>query len=188
MENLAIRRYAVALFELAKEKGQPEVYNQAAKDILEILKENKEFLAILNHVSISTQEKIETMKAVFAGKIPEDFLGVFELLFKRGRQKDLTKVLSRFEQLYKEHMGIVVATIYSPVELPLEKQEEIAQMLGKRLGKTIEFDKVIDKSLLGGFRVEVCGFTYDASLKEQLSQLKKELLSSARHKALPELD
>ena len=46
------KSYAVALFELANEAKQLEIYQEEAKAISNILKDNKEFIELLNNPPI----------------------------------------------------------------------------------------------------------------------------------------
>ncbi|MCL2575168.1 MAG: ATP synthase F1 subunit delta [Defluviitaleaceae bacterium] len=177
MEQIAVLRYAKALFEIAVEKNAVDEYNIAARGILEIINTDEEFAAVINHRSIAADEKMATMTAIFKGKIPEDFLGIFALLFKRGRQSELIGVLERFEVLYKEHKRIAIAKITSAVELPPHKLAEISAQLTQKTGKTIEFEKIVDPTLIAGFKVEVDGHIFDATTKYQIAQLTKQLMA-----------
>ena len=175
MERLAVLRYAQALFEIAVEKSQVKEFNQACLDVNDAIMSDKELLAVVNHLSIPALEKMDTMRAIFEGKIPEDFIGIFDLVFRRRRQGELLGIMLRFNELYKEYIKVAVAKLYSPAELAPDKLKEISEKLGKKLDKTIEFESHIDPSLIAGFRVEVDGHVFDSSLKNQLTALKKQL-------------
>jgi F-type H+-transporting ATPase subunit delta len=177
MERIAVLRYAQALFELAVAQNQVAEFNQAANDIYDVLKSDKELLAVVNHLSITAQEKMVTMRAIFEGKVPEDFMGLFDLMLRRRRQRELLGVLKRFNKLYEEYIKVARATLYSPGELSQSKLDEIAAVLGAKLDKTVEFEVVIDPALIAGFKVEVDGHVFDSSFKNQINMLKRELLS-----------
>ena len=176
MERLAVLRYAQALFEIAVEKKQVKEFNQACSDIFAALNSDKDLLAVVNHLSIPAAEKMATMKAIFEGKVPDDFIGIFDLVFRRRRQGELLGILERFGQLYKEYIKVATAKLYSPAPLPQDKLNEIAKVLGKKLDKTIEFELHTEAELIAGFRVEVDGHVFDSSMKNQVAALKKQLL------------
>ena len=188
MERIAVLRYTKALFNLALEQNKVDEFNQAAIDILAVINSDDEFLAVINHLSIPAEQKMTTMKAIFGGKVPEDFMGLFDLLFRRGRQGELVGILEQFGKLYKEHKRIALAKLCSATELPQSKLDEIALTLGKKLDKTIEFELLVDPALIAGFRVEVDGYVFDSSIKNQVEQLKKQLITGGRHSALPVAD
>ena len=177
MEMLAVLRYAQAIFDLAVEKNQVDEFNQACKDVHTVILSDSQLLAMVNHLSIPAHEKMETMNAIFSGKVPQDFIGMLDLVFKRGRQGELLGILERFEELYKEHNNVVDAEIFAAAEIPSPKLTEIVEMLGKKLGKTVNHTMHIDPALIAGFRVVVGGYVFDSSLKNQLSLMKKKLES-----------
>jgi len=176
MERIAVFRYAKALFEIAVEKNAAQTYNQTAADVLKVLEQDKIVMDMINHPAIPLEEKMKALNTAFSGKVPEDFLGLFELLLRRGRKGEIIGVLRHFDVLYKEYSRLAVAKIYSTEELPANKIAEIKEVLSRKLNKIIEMRTIIDKSLIGGFRVEVDGFVFDASLKHQMERMKKELL------------
>ena len=178
MEKLAVLRYTKALFDLAVEKNAVQQYNQAAASILNLLESDKDVVGIINHPSIPLDKKMDALTIALAGTVPADFMGIFALMLRRGRKDDILGVLRHFDVLYKEYSRLAVAKLYSSEELPQEKVNEITQILSKKLDKTIEVEKVIDKSLIAGFRVEVDGFVFDASIKNQMNLMKKQLLGS----------
>lgn len=184
MERIAVLRYSKALFEIAVESNLVEEYNKAAKDMLTVLTSEKELTAVMNNPSIPVTERMGVVKTVFSGKVPEAFMGILDLLFKRGRQKQLPDMLRHFEQLYKEYKRVADAKLYSATQLSPQKLSEISGILSKKLDKIINLELVVDPSLLAGFRVEVDGFVFDSSIKNQLAGLKKQLLGAERYSAL----
>jgi F-type H+-transporting ATPase subunit delta len=93
-------------------------------------------------------------------------------------------MLRHFEQLYKEYKRVADAKLYSATQLSPQKLSEISGILSKKLDKIINLELVVDPSLLAGFRVEVDGFVFDSSIKNQLAGLKKQLLGAERYSAL----
>ncbi|MCL2573258.1 MAG: ATP synthase F1 subunit delta [Defluviitaleaceae bacterium] len=178
MEKLAILRYSKAIFALAVEKNAVEEYNNAAKGILAVIENDKDVLGIINHPGIALEQKVNALNTAFSGKVPDDFIGLFALLLRRGRKDEILGVLRHFDKLYMDYARKTIAKLYSSTELPHEKVAEITVMLSQKLGKTVEIERVVDDTLIAGFRVEVDGYVYDASVKHQVDTLKKKLLGS----------
>jgi F-type H+-transporting ATPase subunit delta len=185
MERIVVLRYAKALFDIALEKQQVDEYNNTCKEILAILEGDEELFAVINHLSISADDKMTAMKGIFSGRVDDDFIGIFSLIFRRGRQGELVGILEHFGKLYKDFKRIATAKLMSAAPLSQEKINEIGAMLAKKLDKTIEFEIMVDPALIAGFRVEADGYVFDASMKSQLSQMKKQLLQAGRHSVLP---
>jgi len=178
MDKLAVLRYAKALFEIAAERNAVAEYNMAAKDMLEVFTADPEIIGILNHPSIPLDSKITAVATAFDGKVPSDFIGMIALMLRRGRNNDIIGVLQHFDVLYKDYAKLAIARIYAPEQLEQTKIDEIVGIVARRLDKTIQVEFYIDPTLIAGFRVEVDGFVFDASIKYQMKGLTKQLLGS----------
>ena len=178
MEKLAVLRYTKAIFELAAEKNAVSEYNDVAARLLGVLEADKEIMGILNHPGIPLEQKTDALKAAFGGMgaAADDFVGLFALLLRRSRKDDILGILRHFDVLYKDYSRLAVAKLYSRETLSAEKVAEITAILSKKLDKTVQIEQIIDESLIAGFRVEVDGFVFDASIKHQMNLMKKELL------------
>ena len=176
MAKLAGRRYAHALFELAVENNELDLLETQIKDILEVCSTNREFINVINHPHIGVQEKTDILKNVFKDNISDTILGLISVVFKKNREAELVDILQFFIEKAKEHRGIVTAKITSATELSQEQTEKIITNLSKNLNKQVEIEKVVDASLIGGVRIEVDGKVIDGSIKNQLSNMKKQLL------------
>ena len=178
MEKLAVLRYAKALFEIAVERNAVAEYNKAAAEILAVLEADPEIMGILSHPSVPLDNKISAVAAALTGKVPDDFIGMMALMLRRGRNDDIVGVLRYFDVLYKEYARLAVAKIYASEQLSQARINEIVGIVSRRLDKTIDVEFIIDTSLVAGFRVEVDGFVFDASIKHQMNRLTKQLLGS----------
>ena len=179
MEKLAVLRYSKALFALAVEKNDVETYNDAAKSILAVMENDRDVRGIINHPAIPLEQKMDALSKAFKDKVPDDFIGLFALLLRRGRKDEILGVMRHFDKLYMDYTRKTVAKLYSSTELPAERVSEIRNHLSLKLNKIVQIESIIDDSLIAGFRVEVDGYVFDASIKYQIEMLKKELLGNA---------
>ena len=88
-EELVYNRYAIALLQLSIEKGQPEEYRKEVKCIKEILKENKDFMMVINDVNLSLEEKYSIVDSVFKSA-KEDikiFIKGINIYIKKGERE-----------------------------------------------------------------------------------------------------
>ncbi len=56
-----------------------------------------------------------------------------------------------------------------------ETYEMLCKGINENLGTDIEFEKVYDETLVGGFVLKLDGVVYDHSLRTQLKRLKKHI-------------
>ncbi len=64
-------------------------------------------------------------------------------------------------------------TVADNITIPTYKY--LCDELVKKFGNDIEFEYIIDDSLIGGFILQLDGIVYDNSIKTQLTRLKKHL-------------
>ena len=63
--------YAEALFALALETGSVKEYSEALDIVLNLMKENPEYIDFLSSPDIPKQERVGALESAFGGKIPE---------------------------------------------------------------------------------------------------------------------
>ncbi|PIR78279.1 MAG: ATP synthase F1 subunit delta [Candidatus Magasanikbacteria bacterium CG10_big_fil_rev_8_21_14_0_10_36_16] len=93
------------------------------------------------------------------------------LLAKKHKIKQTKNIIAEFEIILKKKQGIVELEITSARELDKGVVEKIKQAFAKE----VELIEKVDKSLIGGIRVKIADKILDASVKTQLSNLKKSL-------------
>ena len=177
MAELAANRYATALFELAMETGRLELFDDEVRLVYDTLKNSSEFLEVLNHPRISGDEKFKILEDAFKGKVSDDILGLFSIVLKKNRESELTDILRLFGLMAMKQKGIVDCYVYSAHALTDEQIKEINVKMSEKLNKQVNIHSAIDESLIGGIVIKACGYVFDASIKTQLNELKKQLLN-----------
>ena len=66
------RRYALALYEVAEQKGKVDEYLGDLREICELIENNKDFFEVIKHPQIGTKQKKKTFINIFKGKIDEE--------------------------------------------------------------------------------------------------------------------
>ncbi|PIZ96262.1 MAG: ATP synthase F1 subunit delta [Candidatus Magasanikbacteria bacterium CG_4_10_14_0_2_um_filter_33_14] len=94
-----------------------------------------------------------------------------DLLAKKHKIKQTKNIIAEFETILKKKQGIVELEITSARELDKGIVEKIKQAFSKKA----ESVEKIDKNLIGGIKVKIEDKILDASVKTQLSNLKKSL-------------
>ena len=59
------RRYALALYEVAEEKGKVQEYLNDLREICDLIDNNKDFYEVVKHPQISTKQKKKTFINIF---------------------------------------------------------------------------------------------------------------------------
>lgn len=166
-------RYALALFELAKDAGEIA----AVETDLKALKAMSAESADLRNVMVSPVFNADAKARVLAAlaergefhAITRKFLG---FLAAQRRVGALAAVIRSFEALSAAHRGVVSAQVTTAVPLTAAQAKGLQAALRLSLGKDPEIETRVDPAILGGLKVRVGSRLFDASLKSKLDSLK----------------
>ncbi|WP_250278068.1 F0F1 ATP synthase subunit delta [[Clostridium] colinum] len=176
MAKLISKRYAVALFELAKETDKVDLFNNQVELIYNSIKSDKDFLAVLNHPRISSSEKFNLFQNIYKDNISEEILGLISIVVNKNRETEMLEILETFLELVRDYKGITTAYISSAKALSEEQVNNIKQSLSKNLNKEIIIKTEVKPELIGGLLINVDGKVIDNSIKKSLEDIKKVLL------------
>lgn len=176
MAKLVYKTYADALFKLAIETNQIDVFFEESKAIRQILVEQGDLLKLLCHPKIKTEEKISVIENVFKGRICDDMTGFLVLSIEKERHNELTGILDVFVDMVKEYKHIGVAYVTTAIELDDARKREIE----KKLIDTTNYVKFemhykVDKDIIGGMIIRIGDRVVDSSIKSKIESMSKEL-------------
>lgn len=174
-ETIVAKRYAKALFEVARERGKVAEVERELRAVVEAIGQTPDYAKLLVHPNIDASVKASMLKQAFEGKVSEEVMNTLQLLVQRGRESILNDLAEHFSQIANDALGQAQAKVYTPFPLTAEESERIAAKFGAITGKTIRVENVVDPSLLGGFQVRIGDRLYDGSLSGKLQRLQKVL-------------
>ena len=170
------RRYALALYEVAEQKGKVQQYLQDLREICNLIETNKEFYEVIKHPQISTKKKKRTFINIFKGKIDEELLSFLLILIEKDRILYLREKLNEMEKIDLERKNILSAVVKTAVPLLESEISNLQEKLEKQYNKKIIMTTEIDKSLLGGVYVRVGNDVIDGTIKSKLEEMKDIML------------
>ncbi|MFM1651203.1 F0F1 ATP synthase subunit delta [Brevibacillus sp. B_LB10_24] len=162
------KRYARALFEVAKERGLIDQVETELKSIVDAVRQNEDITKILMHPHISVGAKKELISQLFEAHVAEVTSNFLAVLIDNGRESDLENIANAYVKLANEERGIADALLTSAKPLSSEEQAEIAERFGKLLNKRLRFETVVDPAILGGIVIKIGDRLYDGSVKSKL--------------------
>lgn len=177
MAKLISKTYGEALFELAVEENKVDSFAEEISVILDILKQNPEFLQLLNHPKIAKEEKLKVVGNVFGGKVEKEILGFLNIIVAKERNKELEAILVYFLDEVKAMKGVGVCYVTTPMELKdAQKEAVVKKLLETTDFKTMEMHYAVDASLIGGMVIRIGDRVVDSSILTKLSNLEAQLL------------
>ena len=166
------REYAEALFELAAEENRAKEYAAALEEVRDALSAEPGFLSLLSSPAIPREERMDSLSAVFQGKIPLSMLVLLRMMVFRGHARLLPEMIDSYFELSRERRGESVAKVTSAVALTEAQQEALRAKLSKKFGRSMILECQVDPALLGGLRVETEGRVLDGSLQSRLREIR----------------
>ena len=123
---------------------------------------------------LSTEEKKDGLGRMIEGA-EETFMSFLETLVERHRMTEVFHIRARFEELWDAEMKRLPVEVTSAVELDGSIVRDIGERIGTQTGNKIELTSVVDPDILGGIVLRVGDFILDASIRNRLSQLRKQV-------------
>ncbi len=173
MEEIA-QVYARALFEVAKERDILDEIHDDLDAFTKALEENRELAVFFFSPYFSSEEKKNGLERAVTGADPI-FMNFLETLLERHRMPVIFRMRARFEQLWDEENKLLPVEITSSIELDKEIVQSIGERIGEQTGQKVELSSKVDPDILGGLVVRVGNFVLDASIRNRLNQLRKQV-------------
>jgi F-type H+-transporting ATPase subunit delta len=177
MEEIA-RVYAEALFGVAKKAGKLDEIRDELAEFTRALEENRDLAVFFFSPYFSSAEKREGIERTVSGASPE-FVNFLELLVEKHRMPVIFRVRRRYEDLWAEENKLLDVTVTSAVELDPEIVERVGKEIEKQTGRTVELTSEVDEGILGGLVLRVGDMVLDASVRNRLERLRKNIAAAA---------
>ena len=171
-----IKNLAAALLVVAKEIDAVDEVQRSIKLVLELLKKDAQFRAFMQSKRFTNEQKTEVIKFGL-----QDVCNplIQELLIIEIDQNPtiLMRDLSYFfDVMVKDELNIVPVEAHVADELSVDELAYLQKTLEESIGKDTELDLKIDPNLLGGIKLRIENTYLDASIKNKMDNLRRELL------------
>lgn len=176
MTGTVAKRYALALFQIAKENGQVDQLDGEIRVVRTLLTTSPEIYTFLKSPNISLEKKKEVVKEAFASTNTY-IVNLLLLLIDRHREELIGSICDQFISFVNDEKGIADAKVYSVRSLTDEEKVAISATFAVRVGKrSLNIENIVDSNLLGGIKVRIGNQIFDGSLKGKLDRLQHKLL------------
>lgn len=171
-------RYSRALFETVLEKKLLDKVYKDMKFISEMcaVPEMKEFL---NSPIIRPSKKTDILHKVVGKNIEKITVSFIDMIVKNGRERFLPAIARVFIHETKEYNGITESVLTTAVPVDTKIKTQITDLISGIFKTKVELKEVIDKDIIGGFILRVEDNYIDASVKNKLRKIEKELKGNA---------
>lgn len=177
-KEIVAKRYAVALFQLAKEQNKIDHFEKDLLVVKEVFTANKELLNVFNHPKVSIETKKSLVMESFAS-LSQSVVNTLLLLVDRHRIDYVVDIVAYYVASANEARGTEDAIVYSVRPLSKIQLAAISSSFAEKVGKvSLRLQNVVDKDLLGGLKLRIGNRIYDGSISGKLERIERQLVAN----------
>ena len=177
MEEIA-EVYSRALFEAARDNDVVDRIHEELQTVDDALSEDRELRLFFFSPYFTSDEKKEAVGRVVEGA-DERLVNFLELLAERHRMPVLSRIRRQFDGMWAEENKLLPVSVTSAVDLDESLVQEIGRRIEDQTGRRVELSSSVDPDVLGGLVVRVGNVVLDASVRNRLEQLRKQVAKAA---------
>ena len=177
--NSTSKSYALALYELAKENSDLKDVEDGVYGLKTLLNDSFDFKEMISSPTVGKEEKKKVMFGIsdrynFSQTLKK-FLG---FLTVKNRLFFLGRIIDSFLNILSFNKGELKAKLVSSKQLSKTEIENIQTELSKDFESPIKIDYKYDPNLIAGLIIQVGSVMVDASVKNKLKQLEKNMVEA----------
>lgn len=169
-------RYALALFQLAKDEGKIDTLRSDMDTLAAALDESADLRTMISSPVYSRSEQRAAISGL-AGPLGLDALttNTLGLMANNRRLFTLPHFIRSLRERIAAELGEITADVTSAVALSESQRASLAETLKGRFGKDVQLNTSVDESLIGGLIVKVGSKMIDTSIRAKLASLQNAM-------------
>jgi F-type H+-transporting ATPase subunit delta len=177
MEEIA-EVYSRSLFEVAKERDALDRIHEELGQFADALSDSNDLRVFFFSPYFSSQEKKDGIGRLVEGA-DENFIRFLELLAERHRMPAIFRIRSEFDRMWRRENRLLPVSVTSAVELDSQLVEGIGKRIEEQTGQRVDLSSRVDPDVLGGLVLQVGNMVLDASVRNRLERLRKQVAKAA---------
>jgi F-type H+-transporting ATPase subunit delta len=174
VEEIAVV-YARSLFEAALDQDKLDPVREHLGEFADALEGDRQLQVFFFSPYFSTQEKVDGLHKAVDGADPI-FLNFLELVLENHRMPALFRIRREYDRLWEAHNRLLPVSITSAVDLDEQTVKHIGDRIAEQTGRKIELSSTVEPDILGGIVVRVGNQVLDASIRNRLETLRKQVV------------
>lgn len=177
-EGLIPRRYAKALYEVAVQRGEADRLYTLMTCLEQQFEAAPALEATLANPFVGNDDKAALLRTAAGATADDRTFDDFLKLLADNRRMDFAAGICRaYTLLYRHERNIYRVHVVSAAPLAPEQEKRLKAFIENHLGgASMEYSSSVDPQLIGGFTVTVDNERLDASVRQQLQQMRQQLI------------
>ncbi|MDE6696868.1 MAG: F0F1 ATP synthase subunit delta [Muribaculaceae bacterium] len=178
-EGLIPQRYAKALYKLAVERGNADKVYLEMKTVANSFADNPGLQKILSNPYVKREDKANLLISAAGDSVEDDYRSFVELILNRKRADFAHLMALAYCDIYRKEHKIARVRIITATKLDDSMMQKLRDVVEKAYpGMTLEFTYDVNPDLIGGFVIDVDDQRLNASISNEIEQLRLKLLRS----------
>jgi ATP synthase F1 delta subunit len=173
MEEIAVV-YARSMFEVAREQDKLDAVREQLGEFADALSENRDLQVFFFSPYFSTAEKEDGLERVVTGA-DAVIVNFLKLLIEKHRMPVLMRIRANYEALWEEENKLLPVHITSAVSLDGSIVKQLGDRISEQTDRKVDVSADVDPDILGGIVVRVGNSVLDASVRNRLEQLRRQV-------------
>jgi len=169
--------YARALFEVAQQQGDLDEVREQLGQFADALEESRELQTYFFSPYFSTDEKKDGLHRAVDGA-SEPVMNFLELLVEKHRMPAIFRIRREFDALWREENKLLPVQLTSAIALDDDTVQNLGRTIGERTGRKVDVTATVNPDILGGIVLRVGNSILDASIRNRLESLRKQVARS----------
>ena len=166
--------YSRALFEVAQEHDALDEVHEQLGQFADALDEDRELQVFFFSPYFSSEEKKDGVAKVVDGG-NEQLVNFLQLLAERHRMPAIHRIRRELDSMWAEERKLLPVSVTSAVDLDESLVKGIGERIQEQTGRQVELSSNVDPEVLGGLVVRVGNMVLDASVRNRLEQMRKQV-------------
>lgn len=168
-------RYAKSLIDIAQEQNCLEAVKNDMKLVNQICESSHDLVLMLKSPVVKADKKAAILNSILDGKVQAVTIAFMSLLINKGREIYLPEIASSFAMQYKVLKNIQTVNLTTAVAIDESIKNTIKEKVAASLKDgQVELNTAVNADLIGGFTLEVGDKLFDASIRRDLNDIKKQ--------------
>lgn len=178
-DGLIPKRYANALFKSALDKNNAAALYQEMKVVVASFEANPTLQKTLANPFVARADKEMLLCGAAGDALESDYRAFVKLVLDKNREEFAHRMALAYLSLFREKNSISQVKITTAAKYGDKEMDRLRSLIKKAFpGRVLEFSEQINPDLIGGFILDVDSVRMDASLSNEIEQLRLNLLSS----------
>ena len=168
----AARRYATALFDMAKESDTLAEIQTSFEGFAKTISDSEDLSRLIASPLFAREDKAKALKEIAQkADLPDLLTRFLGVVATNGRASDIPATQAAFDTLYAKERGVQRAVARTAKPMDEAQRARIEGIIAKAAGGEVELTTEVDADLVGGIQLRIGSTLIDASLKAKLERL-----------------